>query len=250
MMLYCAPNAILAQTTPGRETAPFTNLLRDEPARVWRSEGTTAQLTFQVSGEWDNFALVGNNLRATDTIRLRAGATLASLDATPPLDLTFVAWTGSAPLNKAISFHLLSAPSAYSFVRIDINSPGNPDGYIEASRLVLGSRVATAGINIGAERQHMDGSVIEDGPGYTTIQEYRRRLQWKVAIGPIKASEYYGTWDRFLHRVGKSRGFLFIEDTTADWVQSEAAFVRIQTEAKAVNVSSDFAKMEMTLLQV
>lgn len=250
MMLYCAPNAVMAQTTPGRETAPFSNLLRDEPARVWRSEDTTAQLTFQVSDEWDTFALVGNNLRATDTIRLRAGATLASLDATPPLDLTFVAWTGMAPLAKAISFHLLSAPVAYSFVRIDINSPGNPDGFIEASRLVLGSRVATAGINIGAERRFLDGSVIEDGPGYTTIQEHRRRLLWKVGIGPIKATEYYGTWDRFLHRVGKSRGFLFIEDTNAPWVQSEAAFVRVHNEANTGNVSSDFVKMEMTLFQV
>jgi hypothetical protein len=241
---------VTSHSTPGRETAPFSNLLRDEPARVWRSEGTTAQLTCQVAGEWDTFALVGNNLRATDTIRLRAGATLAALDASPPLDLTFVAWFGTAPLNKAISFHLLSAPSAYSFVRIDINSPGNPDGFIEASRLVLGSRVATAGININAERQHMDGSVIEDGPGYTTIQEYRRRLQWKVAIGPILASQYYGTWDRFLNKVGKSRGFLFIEDTNSPWVQSEAAFVRNQADAKSVNVSSSHNKMEMTLLQV
>lgn len=250
MMLFCAPNPITPLTTPGRDTAPFTNLLRDEPARVWRFEGTSAQLTFQVSGEWDTFALVGNNLRASDTYRLRAGPTLESLNTNPPLDLTFVAWTGFAPLAKATSFHLLNAPVAYSFIRLDISSPGNPDGFIEASRLVIGSRVATAGVNIGAERQHMDSSIIQDGPGYTTVQEYRSRLQWKVAIGPLKADQYYGTWDRFLYKVGKNRGFLFIEDTEADWVQSETAFVRNQAEAKSVNVSSDFNKLELTLLQV
>lgn len=250
MMLFCAPNAITPHAVSSRETAPFTNALRDEPARVWRSEGTSAQLTFQVIGEWDTFALVGNNLRASDTFRLRAGPTLESLSSNPPLDLTFVAWTGNAPLAKATSFHLLNAPTTYQFVRLDITSNGNPDGFIEASRLVVGTRVATAGINIGAERQHMDGSVIEDGPGYTTIQQYRSRLQWKVTIGPIKASEYYGTWDRFLYKVGKSRGFLFVEDTEAPWVQSETAFVRNQAEAKSVNVASDYAKMEMTLLQV
>lgn len=250
-VVLCAPNELVAYATPSQTTAPFTNMLRDEPARVWRSPGTTAYLTMQVSGTWDTFSLVDNNLPASATIRLRAGPSVQSVDgATAPLDVTFPAWTGTAPLNRATSFHLLNAPVSHAFVRLDINSSGNADGFIQASRLVIGKRVETTGVNIGAERQHIDSSTVNDGPGYTTIQEYRRRLQWKVNIGPITATAYYNDWDRFLYRVGRSRGFLFIEDTTAPYVQSETAFVRCQAEAKSVNVSSDYAKLEMSLLQV
>lgn len=252
--VFLAPKAFTPISQSEQAQAPVTNLLRDEAGRVWRSNGLTGvTMTVQLDGTpWDTLALVNTNLRATDTIRVRAGASTTVVNGSTgaPIDVTFNAWTGTAPLAKATAFRLLTSAVTYAFVRLDITSTGNPDGYVQASNLVIGKRVETAGVNIGAERQHMDGSVVADGPGFTTVQEYRRRLQWKVSIGPLTATSYYAEWDRFLYQVGRSRGFLFIEDTNAPWVQSELAFVRNQADAKSVNVSTNYAKLEMTLLQV
>lgn len=249
--VLCAPRAFTILAASQQANGPASNLLRDEAGRIWRSNGLVdASLTIELDGHpWDTVALVNATLVPGDTVRVRAADTQAGLDSAP-LDVTVTAWTGSDPIDKGTIFHLLDAPVSHRFVRLDIASPGNPAGFVQASNLVINKRVETTGVNIGAERQHVDGSVVEDGPGFTTVQEYRRRLQWKVTIGPITATAYYAEWDRFFYAVGRSRGFLFIEDTTAPWVQSELAFVRNQVDAKSVNVSSDYAKMEMTLLQV
>lgn len=252
-VVFCAPKPVTILTPSEQSNAPAANLLRDEPARVWRSNGLSnpsfvAQLD---GGQWDTFALVGNNLPASATIRLRGGSSAAVVNGSgAPLDVTFDAWAGMAPLDKATSFHLLESPVSHAFVRVDVSSPTNPDGYVQAAHLVIGKRVETDGVNIGAERAHTDGSLINDDGATTTIQERRRRRQWKVSVGPLTATAYYAEWDRFLYSVGKSRGYLYIQETDSPWCQSEAGFARNQVEAKSVRPSNNYAKIDLTLLEV
>lgn len=238
----------------GNETAtgPVANLRTDEPGMVWRSTNlTTVYFKVQLDGTpWDTFALVGSNLRATDTIRIRAGSTSAIVDGSSSLtvDQTFAAWTGTAPTNGALSFKLLGSPVTSPFVRVDITSTSNPAGYVQAQRLVIGSRVSTDGVSIGAEQTFEDSSSVEEGLGYTTVDRYGVRVGWKVTLEGISDALYYGNWYPFLRDVGRSKAFVFIPDDSLPYVQTQAVFGRIISNAKGTSPVADYNNVELSIL--
>jgi hypothetical protein len=255
-VILVAPNSFNIVSASERTTAPATNLRLDEPAMVWRSASATG-VTFiaqPVNGEaFDTICLVGSNLRASDTIKVTAGATLA--DVNNGTNLTFnqtkAAWTGTEPTNGALSFFTLPAPITSPFVRIDITSTGNPAGYVQASRLVIGKRVNHDGVSMGAEQTYEDSSVVEEGPGYTSVDRYNVRVGWKVTLDGIKDAAYYGNWFPFLRSVGKSRAFVFVPDDTSPYVQNQAVFCRVNSSpAKASFPGQDAGIVEFTVLSV
>jgi hypothetical protein len=236
-------------------TAPVSNANIDEPAMVWRSANlTTVYAKVQLDGTaWDTIALVGSNLRAGDTIRVRAGATAAAVDGTTGLtvDQTFAAWSGVAPTKGALSFKLLGASVTSPFVRIDITSTGNPAGYVEVSRIVLGLRVAHDGVGVGAEQTFEDMSVIEEGPGYTTVDRYGVRIAWKITLDGITDAMYYTNWFPFLRDVGKSKAFVFIPDDSVSYIQNQAIFGRLSgSPAKGSSPVENFNIVEFVVLSV
>lgn len=252
--ILVAPLAFASLPASEQLVAPATNLLYDEPGRVWRSNGlTTVYLKAQLDGSaWDTVALVGSNLRSSDTIRIRAGASASAVDGTSGLtvDQTFSAWSGTAPTAGALSFKLLSSAVTSPFVRIDITSTGNPAGYVQASRLVIGKRVVTDGVSIGAEQTFEDMSSIEEGLGYTTVDRYGVRIGWKVTLEGIKDAAYYGTWFPFLRDVGRSKAFVFIPDDSVSYIQSQAIFGRVTSSAKGTSPVADYNNVELSLLSV
>jgi hypothetical protein len=235
-------------------TAPAANLRLDEPGMVWRSNGLTSVfLKVQLDGSaWDTFALVASNLRGTDTIRIRAGASSTVVDGTSSLtvDQTFNAWTGTAPTNGALSFKLLGAALTSPFVRIDITSTSNPSGFVQASRLVIGKRVVTDGVAIGAEQTFEDMSNVEDGLGFTSVDRYGVRVGWKVTLEAISDADYFGNWYPFLRDVGRSKGFVFIPDDATTYVQTQALFGRITSTAKGSSPVADYNVVELSILGV
>lgn len=235
-------------------TAPARNANQDTPGMVWRSANlTTVYAKVQLDGTaWDTIALVGTNLRATDTIRVRAGTTATIVDGTTSLtvDQTFAAWTGSAPTNGALSFKLLTAPVTSAFVRIDITSTSNPDGYVQVGRIVLGKRVTTDGVGVSSEQTFEDMSSIEEGPGYTTVDEYGVRIGWKVTLDGIKDADYNNNWFPFLRAVGRKKAFVFIPDDSVAYVQTQAIFGRITSTAKGTSPVADYNNVELSLLSV
>ncbi len=252
-------SAILCQPKPwtfvaGSEitTAPTKNMNADEPGMVWRSNGlTTVYIKVQLDGSaWDTFALMGSNLRATDTIRIRAGGTSAIVDGTSSLtvDQTFNAWSGVAPTAGALSFKLLIAAVTSPFVRIDITSTSNPAGYVQAMRLVLGLRVSTDGVDTNAEQTFEDMSNVEDGLGYTTVDEYGVRIGWKVTLSGLKDADYNANWFPFLRAVGRKKAFLFIPDDGVAYIQTQAIFGRITSSAKGSSPVADYNNVELSLL--
>ena len=248
-----APLPFTALAANEQVTAPFANTRSDEPGFVWRTANlTTTYGKVQLSGaEWDTFALVGSNLRATDTIRIRAGATSASVDGTAGLtvDQTFNAWSGVAPTGGALSFKLLTASVTSPFVRIDITSAGNPANYVQAGRLVLGKRVETDGVNVGAEQTFEDSSVVESGPGYTSVDRYNTRIGWKVTLEGITDAKYYTNWFPFLRSVGITQAFVFIPDTDSPYIQNQAVFCRVTgSAAKGSSPVADYNIVEFGVL--
>lgn len=254
-VILCAPLAINIVAANQQATAPGTNLRVDEPAMVYRSTGTTASITAQVldSQPWDTICLVGSNLRATDTIKITAASSQADVNSGTNLTVnqTVAAWTGTAPTNGALSFVTLAAPVTSPFVRIDITSNGNPAGYVQASRLVVGKRVNHDGVAMGAEQTYEDSSVVEEGPGFTSVERYNVRVGWKVTLDGIKDAAYYGNWFPFLRSVGKSRAFVFIPDDASAYVQNQAVFCRVSSSpAKANFPGQDAGIVEFTVLSV
>jgi hypothetical protein len=228
------------------------NLRFDEPGLVWRSSGTSGVfLVVQYDGSpIDTIALVDNNLRPTDTIRVRMGATTASVNGVAPLDFTFNAWEGIAPLGAATSIHFLASPVTYPFIRLDISSPGNPDGHIQASRLVLSKKFTNDGVDYGDDETFEDGSSVEDGLGFTTVDPYGGRVGRRLTVSHIKQDDYYTNWRGFLYRVGRKIAWLFLPTTDPTYLQQQMSFVRINTTAKVVNQTTDQFRVELGVLSV
>lgn len=237
-----------------RGVAPAANLRVDEPGMVWRSADlTSVYLKMQLDGSaWDTIALVGCNLRSTDTIRIRAGASSTVVDGTTSLtvDQTFNAWSGTSPTAGALSFKLLAAAVTSPFVRIDITSSANPSGYVQASRLVIGKRVITDGVSIGAEQTFEDMSNIEEGLGFTTVDEYGVRIGWKVTLEGISDAEYNNIWFPFLRKVGRNKGFVFIPDDNSPYTQTQSVFGRITSNAKGSSPVADYNAVELSILSI
>ncbi len=234
--------------------AAVKNMKVDEPGFVWRSADLSGvNFKIQTDGTaWDTIALVDNNLRAGDTIRIRAGSSSTAVDGTSGLtvDQTFAAWSGTAPSGGALSFRALGSAVTSSFVRIDIVSSGNPSGYVQAARFVIGKRVITDGVSIGADQTFEDMSVIEEGPGFTTVDEYGVRVAWKVTLEGITDANYNGNWYPFLRAVGRKKAFVFIPDDGSTYIQTQAIFGRITSSAKGTSPVADYNNVELNILSV
>jgi hypothetical protein len=253
-VILVAPLPFTVSSANQQATAPASNLNVDEPAMVYRSQGA-ATITVQLpaGSSWDTACLVGSNLRASDTFKVTAAATLADVNNGTNLtyNRTVSAWTGPAPTSGALSFVTLPTANTSPFVRIDITSTGNPAGYVQASRLVIGKRVDHDGVSMGAEQTYEDSSVVEEGPGYTSVDRYNVRVGWKVTLDSIKDAAYYGNWFPFLRSVGKSRAFVFIPDDASPYLQNQAVFCRVNSSpAKANFPGQDAGIVEFTVLSV
>lgn len=152
-------------TTSSAGTLVATNLLTDLKSEVWRSTTTTETITVNWSTGQTISCLVlpFTNLTATSTIRVR-GYTLPG-DATPVLDTGAVLaspagffgnpgdW-GSVPLGTnsfiyggvnsfayggGTTAYLYFTPTVVSYLVVDIVDGANTMGYIEVSRLVVGT---------------------------------------------------------------------------------------------------------------
>ncbi|WP_242152591.1 hypothetical protein [Sphingomonas sp. BAUL-RG-20F-R05-02] len=222
------------------------------PGMVWRSANlTTVYLTVLVPAGWDTVALVENNMRSSDTWRIRAASTEAATTSGPTYDSgTLSAWSGAAPANRAMSLVALPTARTETYVRIDITSTGNPDGFVQAQRLVIGKRLENVGADLGVERSYEDTSNVEDGPGYMQIDRFNVRTQWKFTISDIKEADWEGNWAPFLKRVGVSRSFLFVEDSNPAFLNSRSGLVRSIVSAKGAPKSSDFYVLDMTVKTV
>lgn len=147
-------STLTASSTAG--TLNAINLLTDIKSDVWRATGPTASLTLA----WTDPELIGGavlphcNLTSAATMRVR-GYTSAA-DAAPAIDTGWVAACAYAPLGSVEWGMFPLGANAWPFgasacarawcqqawcrkIIVDIADANNPAGYIEASRLVVGS---------------------------------------------------------------------------------------------------------------
>lgn len=139
--------SVVASSTAGTTTT--ANLKKDTKALVWRSTSTTATLTVtlptaQIVG---GVILPFSNLSSTATIRvqLNTGLDTGNVLAAPYQNLTNIDW-GYIPLG--VNYYSVGGysygrvwftPTSATTITITITDTLNTSGYIEASRLVIGS---------------------------------------------------------------------------------------------------------------
>lgn len=247
--IICRPKAITYQASSTLTSAEPKNLSNDIPGMTWRSSGLSGVFsTFRTDGTAiDTIALVATNLRASDSVRIRFGSSVIDVISAPVFDQTFSAWSGLAPISEATCVFTLAAPVTQDFIRIDITSPGNPAGYVEVSRLVVGLRIEFDGINYGHEEVFDDTSTIEDANGAVTIDTYAIRQQHKIEIAHIKADAYLSKWRPFLSAVGMSKFFLYVEELGGPFNQHKTHFVRNVAAPKRINLAYDQETVELTV---
>lgn len=125
---------------------PATNLQTIDPARKWQSTGTSEYLlaTFDTAIAATALALVGHNLSASATIRVRGAVLQANLTSAPTVDTTAVsAWPTSGKPSAPKWPHFTSlvrwaAATPCRYWRIDIADPAPATNYLEVGRLALG----------------------------------------------------------------------------------------------------------------
>jgi len=162
------------------------------------------------------------------------GSSVVDVNGVPAFDETYPAWQGIAPIKDAISFVLLDEAVTQDYIRIDFNSPGNPAGYVECCRLLIGTRVTHDGFNYDRETQVDDTSSINDEFGSLTVENYTVRQQLKFVISGVKDEAYYDKWLRFNLSVGTSKFFLLLEQVGTQYEQIKACYVRNLANPKAV----------------
>lgn len=136
----------LATLTAGSavSTLPVTNLQNSDPARKYRTTGLASQYVQADHGSGNSYAyncvfFVGANFTNSATLQVRASAT--DPVAAPALNQSGLdLWPGSKPTKANWAYPIAMASwtnsTAYRFYRFDITDAGNPDGYLEAGRLI------------------------------------------------------------------------------------------------------------------
>jgi hypothetical protein len=128
-------------------TLPVANLQTMDPKKKWRAMVTAAAITIDAGAAGlaaTGLALIGHNLTAAGTIRVRAKAT-SDVTVAPTIDTTAKsAWPATGKPTDSYWNHYLSwlewaNAAALRYWRIDLSDPGNPAGYLQAGRLMLGA---------------------------------------------------------------------------------------------------------------
>jgi len=229
------------------QVAPASRVMLDEPGLVARSAAQTLTMTFNMGDQsYDTIAVIGTNLLSSDRVRVRIGNN-AEMTSGIMFDTTVQAWTGNPPLDKAITYIPLNNTFSALYVRIDITSSRT---FVEVSRVIIGKRLEVDGIDTEPNITPVSGSIIDDGPGWTSADDYRTRMAWKANVGNVLASSYWTDWHPFLKRVGKHAGFLFIPQTESDSIQLQAGLMRHKEDANIVPVTYSRVRVELNLLEV
>jgi hypothetical protein len=245
--------ATVATEAAGR---PTTNLLNDEPGMKWRSTGVTASFVMSVpaGSQIDSVALLWSNLRATDTVRLRAANSAANTTTSPLYDSGNVAAFSGVKASgfQTKTIFLLPTTRTETHWRIDITATGHPDGYVEASKFVIGKKFTTTHeMDYNCKQVLKNQSLITEGPGYEDVDEYKALPGWIASFSYIPMGTWRDSFYPFLLRAGNHKSILFIPEpaTPTTW-QQEIVFGRIKVDVAGECLHYDGWKVELTILSL
>jgi hypothetical protein len=242
--VFVLPKSVSITPSSTAAATSASNMLHDEKALVWRSTGLTGvNLVLSQTGAWDTIALVGTNLRETDSIRVRAGANMTELVNNPAIDQIIPAYSGVAKATGGMVVFRLPSQVTYSVIQIDIMSIGNPAGYVQVSNLILGTAVEWDGIDVGAE-------VSYENQGQSYLRKFLTKPTWKINLSGMDTTSYYEVWEDFCLAASDRRGFLFIPMYGDTYQQKRSAFVSMVGAPKMTFITGDIYTLELTVTTI
>ena len=205
----------------------FANI--DHPGMVAKSSGNSASFTVSLgsSQSIDAVALIGSNLPSTAIVTVVAGSYSSGST------VAFVGTKDDTFSTKTI-FQFTPVSTASVTVTITASAP------FEFQRLVIGKRIEIDGIDQNCDQFFEDQSVIESGPGFTTVEEYNTLMGWKAKASWVSDQKWRDEFAPFLTRVGMKKAVLFIPKSDAPLrFQHEACFGRFTAMSKGEHPNSD-----------
>lgn len=193
--------------------APLLRLKNKHVARHWVGKnGTTEYITVDLGSSiaWDTLALLGTNLGATATTRVRASNSDSSGQAGEIYDSGSAAGRIDADYGALIILRTSSTASRY--VRIDLSQGGLTR--IEAGRLFIGLRTQVS-INFSPSwsREWSDPTRKTEGVGGQTFDDVLDTYRVvDVTFGFLTEAERNGFVETMDRDLGVHGDFLFIED--------------------------------------
>lgn len=247
-------------------TLPVENLQDRQIVKIWRNAQTSAQIDVDFGqGRVVNFvALIKHSLSQLATIRFRfsneADFTTnvydsGTIDAWPVLEefgtLPWGVFQWGGFLNPEIAaeytistFNVLDEPVVARFLRIDMSDASNPEGYIEAGRLIAGPAYQPS-INYanGVEFEFIDESrVTKSRGGQIFVDEVERYRRMRFELINIPEAEMFSNVFNQLDRLrGISQDILVIPqpDEPTTWI-TQNIYGRISQTGPIVNSSLNF----------
>ncbi len=242
--VFVLPKSVSIAPSSTANATSASNMLHDEKALVWRSTGLTGvNLVLSQTGAWDTIALVGTNLRATDTIRIRTANDTTTVTTAPAIDQTIPAYSGVAKATGGMVVFRLSSPVTHTVIHIELTSTGNPAGYVQVSNLILGTAVEWDGIDVGAE-------VSYDNQGQSYLRKFLTKPTWKINLSGMDTTSYYEVWEDFCLAASDRRGFLFIPIYGDTFQQKRSAFVSMVGAPKMTFITGDIYTLELTVTTI
>lgn len=242
---FTRPLPFTVVTATQSTIAPAANANDDRPGKVWRVDAAGASyvvIDLGLTQAIDTVALLGSNLVASDTWRVRTGATNTGIGSYDSGVLP--AFTGTRPAGFSGKSILYLTQRSDRYLRIDITSAAP----LEVQRLVIGSSITTAGIDWEADQAMLDTSNIESNLGADVIVDGAKKIRWKVKMSMLDATQWRGQWLGFLAQVGKRNGIMFnpfAEDPSS--YQSDAIFGRIRNDVSGTIPGGNLRVLEMTI---
>ncbi len=249
--LLCKPLAYTVVSANEAALAPASNGTYDTPSLTYRSNNLTTPYIILDLGtgtlSYDTVAIVGSNLRTTDTVQVRTGTTNTGIGNYAGTALA--AYAGTKPEGSTtLSFYQLGAARTERYVRIDFVATSHPDTYVQAQRIVVGKGLTSYGIQTNCEVSFYDQSLIEEGNGYTTVTEYAVVPVLKATFNWVTDAVWRSDFFGFLRTVGNNKAILVVPDTSATTTfQTDAIFGRIQNRASGKHPVSDMWTMELEI---
>lgn len=238
------PFSVVSASATSAGSTAYTN--NDVPGLVWRS-GTTTTIVLDLGGQaYDTIALIGTNLRTTDMVAIQTGTGTGGTGSYASGNIA--AYTGFKPPLSLTKTICRIPPRSERYVSITISATNHPDGYVELQRIVVGKAISFSGVETGARFGFNDQSVITQGPGYRSVDEYPSFATCKISTGWITDLSWRTEWYPALQYVGNRKSVLFVlEETQPDRWQTDSIFGPIVTKAEGEALHFDAYRLEMVI---
>lgn len=230
--LLVKPLPFTVHTSTSDALYPASNANMDEPGLAWRRTGTTASIIIDLGATavtYDTIALVGCNVMGANTIKITTGNSSTGTGRHTAVDQAFPG-TLTAGFGSKLVYHNPALTSASGrYVKITFTTGTMTDAFIQVNRIIIGKSVATKGIDIDPELTFWDQSIINEGPGWTDIEEYSVLPSWKASISWVSENQWRQEFAPFFASVGLKKPFLFVPnyDGGQSVMQTEACFGRM-----------------------